>query len=368
MNKRILCFILSFGLFLPLAAHADVTIGVVGPLTGENAFFGDQMKHGVEQAATDINAQGGINGEKIVLRILDDACDPKQAVTVANQIISAGVKFVVGHFCSGAAIPASKIYNEEGIFMISPSATNPALTDAGLANVFRVAGRDDQQGEVDGNYIIKHYHDKKIAILQNQSTWGRDIAEKVKQTINHAGMKEVMFEAFTPGDRDYSPLITKLKQTGAEVAFIGGWSTEVGLIVRQMKEQGATVQVIGGDALVTDQFWSITGPAGEGVMMSFNPDPRKREEAKAALESIRKTGFEPEGYTLYSYAAVQVIAEGIARAGKADPIKVAEVVRQKPIGTVLGPIGFDKKGDVTGTSYVLYRWSKGKYAEIEESK
>jgi branched-chain amino acid transport system substrate-binding protein len=365
MQRRFFATLL-FGLLLAPPARAEIPIAVVGPITGENAFFGDQMKYGAEQAAADINAHGGVNGEKITLRIFDDACDPKQAVTVANHIISAGIKFVVGHFCSGAAIPASKIYNEEGIFMVSPSATNPALTDAGLSNVFRVAGRDDKQGAIDGQYILKHYHDKSVAIMHDQSTWGKDIAEKVKQTLNQAGMKEVLFESFSPGDRDYSSLITKLKQTGTNVAFIGGFSTEVGLIARQMKEQGVTIQIIGGDALVTDQFWAITGSAGEGVMMSFNPDPRKRTEAKAALDSIRKAGFEPEGYTLYTYAAVQVIAEGITRTGQANPLKVAEAVKQKPVGTVLGPIGFDKNGDVTGTTFVLYRWHDGKYAETED--
>lgn len=348
-----------------LPARADVTLGLAGPLTGENAFFGEQMKHGAEQAVADINAAGGINGEKLVLHFADDACDPKQAVTVANQMASLGIRFVVGHACSGASIPASKVYNEEGILMMTSISTNPALTDAGFKTIFRANGRDDQQGQIVAQYILKHFHDKKIAIAHDQSAWGHGIAEELRKSLNAGGVKEVMFETFAPGERDYSAFISRLKQAGVEVAFLGGYHTSVGLIVRQMKAQGAAFQVIGGDALFTSQFWAITGPDGEGVLMSYSPDPRKYPEAKAAVEALRKSGFEPEGYTLNTYAAVQAIAEGIKRAGR-DPIKVAGALRQTPVKTVIGPLAFDAKGDISGTNFVLYHWHHGKYAEVEQ--
>jgi branched-chain amino acid transport system substrate-binding protein len=355
------------GFFLAAApAHADIMIGFAGPLSGPTASFGEQMKRGVEQAVADINAQGGIKGEKLVLHEVDDACDPKQAVTVANQLVSAGVKFVVGHFCSASSIAASKVYSEEGVFMISPASTNPALTDAGLPNIFRVCGRDDQQGAVLGQYILTHYKGKKVAVIHDNSTAGRGQSEQVKKTLNEGGVKEVLFEPFTPGEHDYSALVSKLKQLGVQVLMMGGYPIEEGLITRQLKEQDATVQILGADGLTTDQFWSIAGPAADGVLFTFNPDPRKRPEAKAAVEALRKSGQEPEGYTLYTYAAAQLIAEGIKRAGKADPAKVSAALRQAPTNTVLGPLGFDAKGDVTGASYVLYRWHDGKYAEIGE--
>jgi len=359
------------GTFLILAAttsqaHADITIGLASSFTGANAFFGEQMQRGAEQAVADINTAGGVNGDKLVLQQSDDACDPKQAVSVANGMVSHNIKFVIGHACSAASIPASKIYNEEGVMMITPVSTNPALTDAGFDDIFRTCGRDDQQGQLDGQYILDHYQGKKIAITHDQSAWGRGLAEEVKKTLNAGGVQETLFESFTPGERDYSAFISRLKQAGIQVAFLGGYFQEVGIITRQMKEQGADIQVIGGDALVTDQFWSITGKAGEGVLMSFGPDARKLPGAQAALAAIRKSGFEPEGYTLYTYAAVQVIAEGLKRAGKSDPSLVEAAVRKAPIKTVLGDISYDAKGDRSGLTYSLYRWHDGKYAEIEK--
>ncbi|MDX2028192.1 MAG: branched-chain amino acid ABC transporter substrate-binding protein [Alphaproteobacteria bacterium] len=364
MKKYILTC--AFAVLTVSPAHAYIEIGLAGPLTGQYASFGEQMARGALQAVADINAKGGINGEMLQMQAFDDACDPKQAVTVANQLASRGIKFVIGHFCSGSSIPASKVYNEENILMISPSSTNPALTDAGLKNIFRVCGRDDQQGAVQAHYLLKHFRDKKIAIIHDNSTGGKGQADQVKKTLNEAGVKEVMFESYMTGQRDYSALIAKLKQLGAQALDIGGYHTEAGLIARQMKEQKMDVQVIGGDALVTDEFWSITGPAGEGVLMTFEPDPRNRPEAKPVMDAIRKTKFEPEGYTLYTYAAVQAAVEGIKRAGAANPAKVEAVLRKEPIKTVIGSIGFNAKGDVTGSNYVVYRWHNGKYAEIKD--
>jgi branched-chain amino acid transport system substrate-binding protein len=360
-------FLAAFALIALAAfpAHADITIGLAGPLTGQTAVLGEQMRRGAEQAVADINAQGGVLGQKLVLREADDACDPKQAVSVANQLLTAGVKFVVGHACSSTSIPASKVYSEEGVLMISPISTNPALTDSGLTNAFRVCGRDDDQGSVQAHYLMKHFPGKKIAIIHDNSTGGRGQAEQVKKTLNAAGVHEVFFDSYMTGQRDYASLVSKLKEAGVQVLDIGGYHTEAALITRQIKEQNADIQVIGGDALVTEEFWSITGPAGEGVLMTFEPDARNIPEAKAAMDAIRKSGFEPEGYTLYTYAAVQVVAEGIKRAGKDDPVKVAQIIRQPPpIKTVIGAIGFNEKGDVSGSSYVVYRWHDGKYAEI----
>jgi branched-chain amino acid transport system substrate-binding protein len=352
-------------LFFAAPARADITIGLVGPMSGKQANFGEQLKHGAEQAVADINAAGGINGEKIILRSADDACDPKQAVAAANQMASNGVKFVVGHYCSGSAIPASKVYMDEGVLFISPAATNPKLTDDAKDLIFRVCGRDDRQAVVLSDYMAKHFKGEKIAIAEDETAYGRGLADEVRKDLNAASIKEVLFEAYTPGERDYSALISKLKQAGAQVLFIGGYHTETGLIARQLKEQGASIQIIGGDALVTDELWSIAGPAAEGMLMTFSPDPRNKPGTKAAMAAMHKSGFEPEGYTFYSYAAVQVIADGIKAAGKADPMKVAAALRQGPADTVIGPINFDAKGDVTGPMYVLYRWHDGKYAEVE---
>jgi branched-chain amino acid transport system substrate-binding protein len=364
--NRIFLFAATLFFIAARPAYADITIGLGGPLTGPYAVSGEQMKRGAEQAVADINAAGGVNGEKLVLKEADDACDPRQAVTIANEFMSAGIKFVIGHYCSGSAIPASKVYMEEGALFITPAATNPKLTDEAKDVVFRVCGRDDRQGVVDAQYILKHFPGKKIAIAQDQSAYGRGLADVVKKTLNESGVKEVLFEAYTPNGRDYSALVSRLKNSGVQVLFIGGYHTETGLIIRQIKEQGANIQVVGGDSLVTDELWTIAGPAAEGTLMSFGPDPRKRQETKALIDALHRNGYEPEGYTFYTYAAVQVLADGIKRAGKADPLKVAAAMRAAPAETILGPLGFDAKGDVTGPSYVLYRWHNGKYAEVEE--
>ena len=345
-------------------AFADIRIGVAGPFTGDASFFGEQIKHGVDQAVADLNAQGGIKGQKLVTIYADDACDPKQAVTVANKMASLGIKFVVGHGCSGASIPASKTYNEEQIFMITPMSTNPALTDAGYPTIFRSAyGRDDQQGVFIAQYILTHYPGKKIALVHDKSAWGRGIVDEDKKNLNKNGVQESLFEAFNQGDRDFSSLIAKLKQTGIQVAFIAGYPTELGLIVRQMKEQGAgSIQVIGGDAIVTSEFWSVSGGTAERVLMSYAADPRKIPEAKTALEALRRTGYEPEGITLSAYAAVQVIVEGINRAGE-NPIKVAAALRETPVKTVIGTLTYDAKGDITHPAFSMYRWHNGTYTE-----
>ncbi len=344
-------------------AYADITVGVAGSFSGENAFLGEQLKHGVTQAASDINAAGGINGEKIILQFADDACDPKQAVTVANKMASQGIKFVVGHACSGASIPASKVYNEEQIFMVTPISSNPALTDPGFKTIFRTYGRDDQQGAFIGDYMLKHYRDKKIALVNDKSAWGRGIVDQIQSSFAKAGFHETLFESFNQGDRDFSSLITKFKQNGIQVAFVAGYSTETGLVVRQLKAQKADIQIIGGDAIFTNQFWSVTGEDGDGVLMSCGADPRKLPEAKSALEELRKSGFEPEGYTLNAYAALQVVAEAIKRAGQ-NPTKAADALRDKPVPTVIGNILYDTKGDMTKPAFSMYQWHKGTYSEI----
>ena len=237
------------GLTLGASAHAQIRIAVVGPLTGQYAAFGQQMKEGAEQAVADLNKAGGVLGQQIVLEEGDDACDPRQAVSVANQMASKGVKLVAGHFCSGSSIPASKVYAEEGVLQISPASTNPKFTDEGSWNTFRVCGRDDQQGQVAGKYLADHFKDEKIAILNDNSAYGKGLADETKKALNAAGVKEVMDAAYTPGERDYSALVSRLKQAGVTVIYVGGYHTESGLIIRQAKEQGMKATLVGGDAL-----------------------------------------------------------------------------------------------------------------------
>jgi branched-chain amino acid transport system substrate-binding protein len=342
-------------------AWAEIQIATAGPMTGQYASFGQQMKAGAEQAVADINAAGGINGEKLVLTVGDDACDPKQAVAVANQMVSKGVVFMAGHFCSGSSIPASKVYEEEGIIQISPASTNPKLTDEGGPNVYRVCGRDDQQGQVAGKLLATEFKGKNIAILHDKTAYGKGLADQTKMAMEGNGNKAKMYEAYTAGEKDYTALVSKMKQANIDVAYVGGYHTEAGLIVRQMRDQGMKTQLISGDALVTDEYWSITGPAGEGTLMTFSPDPRKNPKASGLVSKFRANKIEPEGYVLYTYAAVQAWAQAATTAGSADPEKVMKSLNTGKFDTVLGNLSFNNKGDVKLPGYVWYEWKNGKY-------
>ena len=347
------------------AANAQIQIATVGPMTGNYASTGAQMKAGAEQAVADINKAGGVLGQQLVLNVGDDACDPRQAVSVANDMASKHVVFVAGHYCSGSSIPASKVYEEEGILQISPASTNPDYTDKGSWNTFRVCGRDDQQGLVAGKYLAAHYKGKKVAILNDNTAYGKGLADETEKNMKALGLQPALDATYTPGERDYSAIVSRLKQAGIDVIYIGGYHTETGLIARQAKEQGMNVTIMGGDALVTTEYWQIAGPAGAGTLMTFPSDPRNRPSAKAAVAEFKAKGFDPEGYTLYTYAAIQAWADGVKKANSTDPKKVAAALHTGfKFDTVLGQLSFDQKGDVTNTDYVLYVWKDGNYSEI----
>jgi branched-chain amino acid transport system substrate-binding protein len=344
-------------------AQAEIVIATAGPITGQYAVFGDQMKRGAEMAVKDINAAGGVLGEELVLEVGDDACDPKQAVAVANQMVNAGVVFVAGHFCSGSSIPASAVYNEEGILQISPASTNPQLTEQGFDNVFRTCGRDDQQGQVAANYVVDNSVGTKIAVVHDKTAYGKGLADEFKKQLNARGVEETMYEAITAGDRDFTALITKMKQAAVDLIYLGGYHTEGGLIARQAKEQGIDAILMSGDALVTDEYWAITGDTGQGTLMTFSPDPRKNAVAAPVVAEFEAQGYDPEGYTLYTYAAIQVWAQAAEKAGSTDVDAVVEALQGNQFETVLGTISFDDKGDVEGSNYVMYEWTDGQYVE-----
>jgi len=347
------------------AAQAQIKIALAGPMTGNYAAVGAQMKAGAEQAVADINAAGGVLGQKLDLEIGDDACDPKQAVSVANKLAGDGVKFVAGHYCSSSSIPASKVYGDEGILEISPASTNPDYTDKGSWNTFRLCGRDDQQGGIAGKYLAEHYRGDKVAILDDNSAYGKGLADETRMAFQANGGKEVLDEHYVAGEKDYSALVSRLKQAGVQVVYLGGYHTEAALITRQARQQGLDAQFISGDALATTEFAQIAGPAGNGFMFTFPPDPRLNPAASHVVDEFKQKGFDPEGYTLYTYAAVQIWAEAAKKAATPDPEKVAaELKSSGPWDSVIGSISFNKKGDVTAPAYVFYKWKDGKYAQM----
>jgi branched-chain amino acid transport system substrate-binding protein len=343
-----------------------IPVAVVGPVTGQYASFGAQMKNGGEMAVADINAAGGVLGKKLDLKIGDDACDPKQAVAVANQMAGADVKLVAGHYCSGSSIPASKVYAESDLVQISPASTNPTLTDDRAGpNIYRVCGRDDQQGGVAGKYLAANFADKNIAFVDDKTAYGKGLAEETRKAMNAAGKKEVMDESITAGEKDYSALVSKLKQADIDVVYFGGYHTEAGLIIRQMRDQGMDTILMGGDALITQEFWSITGDAGEGTLMTFSPDPRKNPAAAEVVKRFKDKGIEPEGYVLYTYAAVQAWKQAADKAKSTEAAGVVKALNDTEFDTVIGKFKFNEKGDPNLPPYAVYRWSNGTYEQID---
>ena len=346
----------------------DITIAAAGPMTGGQATFGRQMSNGAEQAVADLNAAGGVLGRKLRLEIGDDACDPKQARAVAEKLSGMKVPVVIGHFCSSSSIPASEAYAEGNVLQITPASTNPLFTERNLWNTFRVCGRDDQQGAFAAAYIAKNYKGKNVAILNDKTTYGKGLADETKKALNAAGVKEKLYESYNKGDKDFTALVSKLKLNNIDIVYDGGYHQEAGLIVRQMRDQGLKTVLMAGDALADKEFASITGPAGEGVLFTFGPDPRKKATAAAIVAKFKAKNIDPEGYTLYTYAAIQIWAQAVAKAGTLDAKKVAAAMHAGTWDTVLGPLSFDKKGDITAIGWAVFRWdSKGDYDEMTDN-
>ncbi|UFH49109.1 ABC transporter substrate-binding protein [Pseudomonas sp. KNUC1026] len=354
-------------------AQADIKIGVAGPMTGANASFGEQYMKGAQAAADAINAAGGVNGEKIVLVKGDDACEPKQAVAVANRLVDQDkVKGVVGHFCSSSTIPASEVYADAGVIVITPGSTNPTVTERGLSAVFRMCGRDDQQGVVAGDYIVDVLKAKKVAVINDKDTYGKGLADATSAELTKRGVKPVLEEGLTRGEKDFSALVTKIRASGAEVVYFGGLHPEAGPLVRQLREQGLKdVKFMSDDGIVTDELVTTAGGKQyvDGVYMTFGADPRMVPDSKAVVDSFRKTGYEPEGYTLYAYASVQALAAGFAGAKSDKGEDAAKWLKANPVKTVMGEKTWDGKGDLKVSDYVVYQWNAdGKYKQLEQQK
>jgi branched-chain amino acid transport system substrate-binding protein len=365
MQRIIAVAIVALAAACICSARAEVLIGVSSAMTGRLAWFGEQAQRGAEMAVADINAAGGVLGQQMRLITADDFCDPGQAVAAAQKLVGDGVVLVVGHYCSGASIPASKVYEASGVVQISPGSTNPLLTEQGRANVFRVIGRDDTQGIVAGNYLADHWGDKKIAILHDGTTYGKGLADETRKQLNKRGVTEAIYEAYTPAKNDYSTEMGALKAANIAVAYVGGYHAEVALMVRAARDRGYTVQLVSGDGMATEEFALIAGPAAEGTLFTFPADARRNPEAASVVERFRAENFEPAGYTLLSYAAVQAWSQAVEGAGSLELQAVIASLRGNQFDTVLGRIDFDDKGDLTAQSWVWYVWKGGEYVPLE---
>lgn len=371
-KKGFLALAVATALGVSAFAQADIKIGVAGPMTGANAAFGEQYMKGAQAAADAVNAAGGVNGEKIVLVKGDDACEPKQAVTVAKDLTNQKVAGVVGHFCSSSTIPASEIYDEAGIIAITPGSTNPQVTERGLSAMFRMCGRDDQQGIVAGDYIVDVLKGKKVVVLHDKDTYGQGLADATKAQLEKRGVKPVLYEGLTRGEKDFSAVVTKIRAAGADVVYFGGLHPEAGPLVKQLRTEGLKdVKFMSDDGIVTDELVTTAGGPQyvDGVLMTFGADPRLLPESKAVVDAFRKAGTEPEGYTLYAYASVQALAAGFNGAKSNKGEDAAKWLKANPVKTVMGEKTWDAKGDLKVSDYVVYQWDKdGKYHQLEKQK
>ncbi len=322
------------------------------------------MQRGAELAVRDVNVDGGVLGQKVRLVIADDFCDPEQATAAARKLVADGVVFVVGHYCSGASIPASEIYAAAGVLQISPGSTNPRLTELGHANVFRVIGRDDAQGAVAGAFLAERWSGKKIAILHDNTTYGKGLAEETRRWLNSHGLNEAIYLQYEPGKSDYAAEVAGLQAAGVGVVYVGGYHTEVALMASAARDRGYPVQFISGDAMATEELALIAGPAAEGILFTFAPDPRRNAEAASVVARFRVEDYEPYAYTLLTYGAVQVWTQAVAKAGSLELSKVITALRENEYSTVLGPIAFDRKGDLRRQNWVWYVWRNGEYAPL----
>jgi branched-chain amino acid transport system substrate-binding protein len=330
------------------------------------SWHGEQHERGVELAVAELNEAGGVLGETVEVVTVDDYCDGEQAVAAAKKLVADGVVAVVGHTCSGAAIPASAVYEEAGIVMISNTATNPKLTDQGFRHIFRMVARDTLQGEMAAAYLAERWADGRIAILHDGQAYGQGLAEETRRQLEVRGVKASIFEQITPGRADYFDTLAQLKAAGVDVLFYGGYQPEAALLIRQARDRGDNLQMVGSDALVTEYFWHVAGPAAVGVRFVSMADARMNDAAAPVVDKFRAEGYEPEGITLYSYAAVQAWAQAVAKAGTVESEAVAEALRTHEFDTVLGRIGFDERGDVYGYEpFTWYVWQEGDYAPAE---
>jgi branched-chain amino acid transport system substrate-binding protein len=353
---------------LTSAARADVLIGLSVPLTGPMGWSGAGQQVGAESAVEDLNAKGGVLGQRLEIIAVDDFCDRDQGLAAARKLVDDGVVAVFGPPCSDAAIPASKVYAEAGVLMISHAASNPKLTEQGFRTVFRLFGRDDVQGRMGGDLLANRFGAKPIAILHDGRVFGQGLAEEAKRQLNHRGITEAMFEAIQFGQVDYSDVIQKMQAMGIEVLYYGGLRHEAGLIVRQAHDSGYNLQLVAGDTMGAEDFALIAGAAADGTLFTAAPVPMTDPEAARLAKRFDSSGFAGLSGPFRAYAVIQVWAQGVERAGTFKAAAVAETLRASQFDTVLGRVGFDPKGDVTGANtFIWYVWKDRKPVPLEEA-
>lgn len=352
----------------PVPAADTIKLGVAGSLSGDLASYGIPTERAAELVVKDINSKGGILGKKVDLLAEDDVCKPEVATNTATKLVSKGVHIVVGHICSGATKAALGIYKEAGVIVMSPSATNTELTQSGkYPNFYRTIGYDRNQSRLAVDFALKNLKLKKIAVLHDKGDYGKGFAENAKSYISDSRQATVvLFEGITPGAVDYSAIVQKIKQSGAEAVIYGGYHPEAATIVSQMRKKNMKTLLISDDGVKDNTFIKVAGRYAEGVYATSHKDTSKNPLAIAAIEAHKKTyGTEPGAFFLNGYAAAQALLNAIKMAGSTDYAKVSKALRTYYVDTPLGKIKFDSKGDAIGVGFSMYQVRNGVYVEVK---
>ncbi|WP_342067398.1 branched-chain amino acid ABC transporter substrate-binding protein [Achromobacter kerstersii] len=349
------------GLTFAAGANAQtIKIGVVGPTTGAVTQYGDMVREGVDTAIERINAAGGVNGKKLEAVVIDDGCEPKQGPVAANRVVNSKIGFVVGHVCSGATIAAADIYNNEGVVMVTPSATAPAVTDGkNYEFIFRTIGRDDQQGPAAAKFVLEKIKPKKAAVLHDKQSYGQGIATAVKNDLEKGGVPVAIFEGINAGDSDYSAVITKLKSQGVDFVYYGGYHPEMGLLLRQAAEQGVKAKWMGPEGAGNPDINAIAGDSVEGMLLTLPADFTQNAANADIVKSFEAKKRNAGGaFQMTAYTATQVIADGIKGAGSDDPTKVAKYLHANSFDTPIGKVSWNKQGDLNNFEFDVFTWHK----------
>ncbi|MFT3815148.1 MAG: branched-chain amino acid ABC transporter substrate-binding protein [Acidovorax sp.] len=347
------------GALIAGSVHAQIKIALVIPATGPVTQYGDMVKEGANTAVELANAAGGIGGKKVELVVVDDACEPKQGPVAANRVVNDKIHYVVGPVCSGASIAAAPVYNNEGVVVVTPSATSPALTEGKNYHfIFRTIGRDDQQGPAAAKFIAEKIKPKKVAVLHDKQSYGQGIASSVRDDLKKAGINVALFEGINAGDSDYSAVITKLKSAGVDFVYYGGYHPEMGLLLRQAAEQGLKVRMMGPEGVGNPEINAIGGPAVEGMLVTLPADFASNPKNAAIVKAFKDKKRDPSGaFQITSFTAAQVILDSIKAVGD-NPAKVADHLHKATFDTPLGNVAWDKKGDLKSFDFQVFEWHK----------
>lgn len=345
-----------------------VKIALAVPLTGDVAAMGQGMRNGAQIAIEEANEKKAVPGVKFELYALDDRADPKEAVSVATQIVAdPDVVAVVGHLNSGCSIPSSRVYNQHGLLMISPASTNPKLTLQNYKNVFRLCTTDSVQGSFAGDILYKKLGAKAAAIIHDKTPYGQGIAEEVKKQFEKHGGKVLIFEGIMKEEKDFKALLTRIKSLKSQAIFFGGMYTEGGLISKQSDELGLGVPIVGGDGIFSPEYIKIGGKATEGDVATMIGVPP--EEMSGAGEFLNKykekhpnVDFQP--YDTYTYDTVKLVIEAFKQTGQDKAKLIETVAKMKYIG-IVGETEFDDKGDTLNKTITLYVVKNGKFVVLK---